>query len=840
MREKELRLALVCFGGVSLAVYMHGISKEILKLVRASRALHGIANPAVRARTPCEEVLPVGDPEYDTEAVYYDLLSHIGRHLELRVIVDVVAGSSAGGINGVMLARALAHDLPMGHLRDMWLESGDVGALLAKDARAGRWSKFFVAPLVWAAGRSGLARIVRHPEVRQKLSLFVRSRWFKPPFDGPRMSELMFDALEAMGDPVDPAASLLPVGHQLEMFVTLTDFYGYQQHIQIHDPPLIRERDHRHVLRFAYRRYPNGEVESDFQREDAPALAFAARATAAYPGAFPPAQIREIDRLLSARNRTWTLRDKFMRRNFGRYRRAGLDPMGTAFIDGSVLNNKPFTEALGAIRGRPAYRQVDRRLVYIDPDPVAGTHGSHGRIPGFLGTLKGALSDIPRNEPISDELESVNEFNEHTRRLRAIIESARPQISRLVTELSDVPLEKALSFEQIHAWREAVNARAARDAGYAYEGYVRLKLDSVKGYAARLLCALCHAPSKSIEAQAVVAVVEAWSRRAGIEYEATPTSRPTPSESAVPAPWLAFLLAFDVDYRKRRLAFLIQGQNRQYGLLGAGIEDTRRIAEIDALKRSLYQCLDDLRRYDKPEFFSQSLRDAADRLFGACLTDLRNGAVAFRAAEFAGHHHAALTSLIGGLAGEIDLDAATDDVDRLLARLDPARWDPSARRDVLVDYIGFPFWDVLTFPVTSWTDYGEFDEIRIDRISPEDARTFREAGGKPVLRGIEFMHFGAFFSRAFRENDYLWGRLHAVDRLIDIVCDSAGPEAISDADIVHYKRRAFATVLDAEEVHLEHCAELMAALRRDLGVEDPRPADARSAGETAADLLRAV
>jgi hypothetical protein len=30
LREKELRIALVCFGGVSLAVYMHGITKEIL------------------------------------------------------------------------------------------------------------------------------------------------------------------------------------------------------------------------------------------------------------------------------------------------------------------------------------------------------------------------------------------------------------------------------------------------------------------------------------------------------------------------------------------------------------------------------------------------------------------------------------------------------------------------------------------------------------------------------------------------------------------------------------------------------------------------------------------
>ena len=31
----ELRLALVCFGGVSLAIYMHGITKEVHSLLRA-------------------------------------------------------------------------------------------------------------------------------------------------------------------------------------------------------------------------------------------------------------------------------------------------------------------------------------------------------------------------------------------------------------------------------------------------------------------------------------------------------------------------------------------------------------------------------------------------------------------------------------------------------------------------------------------------------------------------------------------------------------------------------------------------------------------------------------
>ena len=42
---------------------------------------------------------------------------------ELRVVVDIIAGASAGGINGTLLARALSHDLPMGQLRELWLAS---------------------------------------------------------------------------------------------------------------------------------------------------------------------------------------------------------------------------------------------------------------------------------------------------------------------------------------------------------------------------------------------------------------------------------------------------------------------------------------------------------------------------------------------------------------------------------------------------------------------------------------------------------------------------------------------------------------------------------------------
>ena len=119
MKEKELRIALVCFGGVSLAVYMHGITKEILKLVRASSVLHAIADRAERAQATFLAQRDASDPEYDTEGAYFELLRELGRKVELRVVVDIIAGASAGGINGTMLARALSHDLPMRSLRDL-------------------------------------------------------------------------------------------------------------------------------------------------------------------------------------------------------------------------------------------------------------------------------------------------------------------------------------------------------------------------------------------------------------------------------------------------------------------------------------------------------------------------------------------------------------------------------------------------------------------------------------------------------------------------------------------------------------------------------------------------
>jgi hypothetical protein len=236
---------------------------------------------------------------------------------------------------------------------------------------------------------------------------------------------------------------------------------------------------------------------------------------------------------------------------------------------------------------------------------------------------------------------------------------------------------------------------------------------------------------------------------------------------------------------------------------------------VDRLKREFYLRLDALRRRESASYYSQEVRDLVADIFPTVPSASEVKNVHDYAVSFVEMHAPKIDRLIAKLAGEIDLGASTRDLDDLLAALDPDDWHPQARREVLINYLGFPFWDVLALPVTSGRAMGELNEILVDRISPQDVQALKGFQGIESLRGIGFGHFAAFFSRAYRENDYLLGRLHAADRLIEIVCDSAGTEAMGDQfDKIAFKKRAFSKILDSEEAHLRHSKQLIEALRR--------------------------
>ncbi len=426
------------------------------------------------------------------------------------------------------------------------------------------------------------------------------------------------------------------------------------------------------------------------------------------------------------------------------------------------------------------------------------------------------MSDIPSSQPVTNELNWVNDFNDRVRRLKAIIDSARPQISQLVAGTLPDNLDRAIAPEELRGWREQVNSQCARDAGFAYQAYVRLKLASVRAFGATLIVKLRGADAQSPLARVVAEIIDAWAIRKGIVYERADSSAlefDAPMGNELPA-WVRYLLAFDVKYRERRLHFLIEGQNRLYELIDharfAGLDPL----VVDRLKREFYARLDGLRRRDSADYYSGEVHSLVMDIIPEAPSAEEARNLHAYAEQFVERNYQKLDLLIERLAAEIKLDATTRDLDELIASLDPAQWHPDARREVLVNYLGFPFWDVLTFPMTSAREVGELNEILVDRISPQDARSLKGFEGIDSLKGIGFAHFAAFLSRSYRENDYLLGRLHAVDRLIDIVCDAAGAECLGRIDVLALKKRAFVRVLDAEEKHLGESKDLIASLRK--------------------------
>lgn len=754
MREKELRLALICYGGISLAIYMHGITKEIWRVARASRAF-----------------LKAIPPENRVEAAYLELLTLIADHdgLKLRILPDIIAGASAGGINGIFLAQAIASGESLDPLTDMWLEKADVDELLDPDARPlSRFSKFWATPLVWLAlgRRSGtVQRTVgaeARDEVRAKVSRLVRARWFEPPFGGQGFTTMLLDAFDAMK--AGPKGDrLIPKGQPLDLFVTVTDFGGYSEQLRLNSPSEIIETEHRLTLAFSDRREKEGGLGDSVE------LAFAARATASFPGAFPPVSVAEIDRALTARNRKWDTRSAFLSRILPGH---GDENESAVLIDGSVLANAPFKPALEALRDRPARREIDRRFVYIDPKPgiqsVSLTKKGKAQLPGFFSTIFGAMSDIPREQPIRDSLEAIEARSTRIRRMQHIIEALRPDVDAAIegllgrTFFLDRPTP-----ERIKAWRNKAQERAARDANFAFSAYAHIKLSGIVEELAGL-AAKQDAGLRGRKFDDFRKLLWNEVRAGGID-----TVTGGLGKGATPAA-IAFFRDHDLGFRIRRLRFVIRTLRTR---IEQGAFDR---AEAEPLRAKLFMLL---ARYLDRESINY----------------------------YTGFDNSSAANFLDNVGRQRALTALDGETDAELAEALAAA-PKAARRVVLFAYLGFPFYDVSTLPLLQGEGLSEFDPVKIDRISPEDVTVVRR-GVKETLKGIEFNSFGAFFSRAYRENDYLWGRLHGADRLFDIILSATQVPAERASAIKH---RLLAAILAEEEGRLTQIPELFGKIRLEI------------------------
>ncbi|MCZ8323780.1 MAG: patatin-like protein [Sphingomonadaceae bacterium] len=768
MRQKELRIALVCYGGVSLAVYMHGVTKELWKLARASRAF--LAGEAAPGRV---------------EGVYLKLLQQIEQQhrLRLRVLPDIVAGASAGGINGVFLAQAIHSGQSLEPLTELWLERADVEVLIDPGARPWwRYAKFWAMPLVWwILTRPGnvvstsVAPETRK-EVRTKLSRLIRSRWFEPPFSGSGFSRLLAEALDAMA--AGPtAAPLLPPGHPLDLFVTATDFKGFPQRLQLNSPAEAEESEHRLSIGFRGRT----PLTAGAPLAPCPELVFAARATASFPGAFPALQLAELDGLMAERKVDWTSRTAFFQRVMPEHSARG-DLDGVALIDGSVLVNAPFAEAMGVLRDRPAQREVDRRFVYVDPHPdrVGGMRRSDPRAPGFFSVIFGSLSSIPREQPVRDNLEAIARRSDQLNELKRMVEALRPEVEAEVERL----FGRKLLFEQrslrdLTAWREKAQAAAAERAGYAYHGYGQVKFGAiVRDLADTIEAAAPDAlPGGS---EAIVRHLTGWLATCGLDHLAT-------LKGGATAEAVAFFREHDLGYRIRRLRHLARRLSEDWD----DIDRQYPLAREDA-REAVYRALGSYFERESAAFLGDDFPDIA------------------RQVE---RDPARVLATIAARRDLVALDRTVDEA--LAAALRPLPRE--LRRRVLLTYLGFPFYDTVTLPLLGGENINELDPAKVDRISPDDCNSIRTGGAGAMLRGVEFYNFGAFFSRAYRENDYLWGRLHGAERMLDLVASALPTGSLFDpADLAALKREAFLAILDEEAERLTVDPGLVPGIRAEV------------------------
>jgi patatin-related protein len=784
---KELRIGLVLYGGVSLAVYMNGIVTELWQALRASRAHHGGGE---------------GGAGTGTAAVYAELLERLERSPgaeALRIVVDAVAGTSAGGVNGAALAKAVVEGADAGVLNTVWIEKADIAALRAEPPFRAPW---WLRSLLWLATRfSRLGALQRRVDGLPGLSwVWLRDTVYAllsaadgrtTPLDGryfSRMIATTFGGMSASGD----GRRLLPERGTFDLFLTATDLHGWPRHLPLSrglHPSDLFERTHAHVMAFATR--PTGvSFADDFD------LAFAARATAGFPVAFAPLAYGDVaaDFAVARPGERLPTLAEFARRRLREHVLAGLAGGRAWMIDGGVLDNKPFADLARAIEDKPAEHEVRRIVMYIEPDPESAIGAPPADAPLPYAVLKG-LYALFRHEPIYDDLRRLDQRNAKVERLRDIRQANFANAERAARDAGAAAgLAWPPQTADLERWRKLTNAEAARFPLSGYSGYVALKARRAAGVVAEVICRALEYPDDARHGYFVRALVREWLRREGA---LEPPAYADEEGHRLAAAQRALLDAFDVPFRIRRVRALVGAVNQCY----VGPEMPAAVAERRQARAALDGCKAVLAEIAFA--FETALRDVADvgaAISGALgdigtdeidrfIVDLR-----FSADATIGRYAAQLRAVYADLSARFA--AAGDEQNRrITAAIDalPA-W---ARAKVAAMLAAFPFLDLALFPLMDAAGVTDLIVIETMRVSPHDAVFLSRDPAR--LKGRNLGAFAAFLERGAREHDLMWGRLDGAERLIELIAAAAVPDEAQRQSLRReFTRRAMLAILDDE------------------------------------------
>ena len=543
---KEVRFAIVMYGGVSLAIYINGIAQELLRLVRST------ARKQAPDLSGTERIYRKVSYLLANESMSMEDLDKASADTDslppTRFVVDILSGTSAGGINGIFLAKALANGQDMDELKNLWVTEGDIETLI-NDRRS------IEKPLTLQDPPTSLLNSER--------------MYFK------LLSA--FDGMDNSGPRKESDES--PYVDELDLFVTSTDLQGVVLPIRLSDD-LVYERRHRNVMHFVYSE-PNvsGEpTRNDFFRKYNPFLAFAARCTSSFPFAFEPMCLTDIDTILQRLRYNGNVDCTSESPLWQRFYRDYLDPRGVstikfpkrAFGDGGYLDNKPFSYATEALMNRNADVPVDRKLVYIEPSPEHPEDDveQEGK-PDAVENTMAALLTLPRYETIREDLERVKERNRLIDRVNAITAGVDRDEQAVRTQLGEVaPANDFHAWEQLGAlaplptgniWgREFVTdelvgeldlADMIKRKGRSYAAYHRLRISAVTDQLAKLIARVAGFDENSDYFIIIRSMVRTWRVKTYVEHRMTPEHAAMPTANR-------FLYEFDLSYPLRRINYL--------------------------------------------------------------------------------------------------------------------------------------------------------------------------------------------------------------------------------------------------------------------------------------------
>lgn len=362
--SREYRLGLVVYGGVSLAIYMNGISREFYNAVRG----RGI----------------------------YKLIKAI---TDSDIIVDIISGTSAGGINGILLSYALANSnqekvFDFAEFDQIWREGGNINKLMYEPS----------------------------PQESGKESVLDGEGYYQ--------NELV-QALKTVASypKKAPEGEWLSEFNELDLFVTGTDILGRIERVFDDTGRGIELKNHRTVFNLKHcqdrqepfkptgdPRDPNRTPEVTYQ-----SLAKLCRITSCFPVVFPVVSVglkedaSEADKRLIA----WGDLEK---RELPEQRPP--DGYQLHFLDGGVLDNRPFSYAIKDIYYRTANRPVDRKIFYIDPCPdrfLGSPRFNTMPKPNVLDIIQEVVIGLPTYESISNDLELIQEHNDRISRYNDLL-----------------------------------------------------------------------------------------------------------------------------------------------------------------------------------------------------------------------------------------------------------------------------------------------------------------------------------------------------------------------------------------------------------------------------------